>query len=52
MVRRDDNGELIWQHHYIDYICHECGLGIAEEYICCPYCGTYIDWSDEKDGNQ
>lgn len=52
MVRRDDNGEPIWQHHYIDYICHECGLGIAEEYICCPYCGTYIDWSEEKDGNQ
>lgn len=52
MVRRDDNGEPIWQHHYIDYICSECGLGIAEEYICCPYCGTYIDWSEKKDGNQ
>ena len=50
MVRRDDNGEPIWQHHYIDYICHECGLGIAEAYICCPYCGTYIDWSEEKMG--
>lgn len=45
MVDSDDNGEPIWEH---DYICSECGLGIAGEYICCPYCGTYIDWSEEE----
>ena len=45
MVGSDDNGEPIWKH---DYICPECGLGIAGEYICCPYCGTYIDWSEEE----
>ena len=45
MVGRDDSGEPIWEH---DYICPECGLGIVGEYICCPYCGTYIDWSEEE----
>ena len=37
MVGRDDDGNPIWEN---DYICHECGMGIIEEYICCPYCGT------------
>lgn len=48
MVGRDDNGNSIWEH---DYVCSECGMGIAEEYICCPYCGTYINWS-EVTGNE
>ena len=42
MVGRDDDGNPIWAH---DYVCPECGMGIAGEYICCPYCGTYVDWS-------
>ncbi len=46
MAGRDDAGEPIWEH---DYVCPDCGFGIAGEYICCPYCGTYIDWSDERE---
>lgn len=46
MAGRDDEGEPIWEH---DYVCPDCGLGISGEYICCPYCGTYIDWSDERE---
>ena len=46
MVVRDDDGSHIWES---DYICYECGMGITREYICCPYCGTYIDWSKEGD---
>lgn len=46
MVVRGDDGSRIWES---DYICHECGMGITREYICCPYCGTYIDWSKEGD---
>ena len=42
MVGTDDDGNPIWAH---DYVCPECGMGIAMEYICCPYCGMYIDWS-------
>ena len=42
MVGRDDDGNPIWAH---DYACPECGMGIAGEYICCPYCGTYVDWN-------
>lgn len=45
MVGRDDNGEPIWDS---DYACPECGLGIADEYICCPYCGQVIDWGEEE----
>lgn len=45
MVGRDDDGNPIWMH---DYACPECGLGIEEEYICCPYCGTYINWDEVK----
>lgn len=45
MIGKDDNGEPIWEH---DYVCPECGSGIAEEFVCCPYCGTYIDWSEDK----
>lgn len=46
MAGRDDEGEPIWEH---DYVCPDCGLGISGEYICCPYCGTYIDWSGENE---
>lgn len=30
---------------YRDYRCGSCGMGVAEEYICCPYCGQKLDWS-------
>lgn len=45
MLGRDDEGNPIWE---TDYMCAECGMGIAEEYVCCPYCGQAIDWSDEE----
>ena len=44
MVGRDDDGNPIWE---TDYVCAECGMGIAPEYVCCPYCGNAIDWSEE-----
>ena len=43
MVGRDDDGNPIWEN---DYACAECGMGIAPEYVCCPYCETVIDWSE------
>lgn len=27
-----------------DYRCTECGFGVAEEYVCCPYCAAELDW--------
>ncbi len=27
-----------------DYRCGVCGMGIAREYKCCPYCENVIDW--------
>lgn len=33
-------GELIGR----DYRCGRCGMGVAEEWVCCPYCGGWIDW--------
>lgn len=47
MVGRDDKGNPIWVH---DYVCSECGMGIAGEYICCPYCGQAIQWNNENLG--
>lgn len=44
MVGRDDDGNPIWEN---DYECAECGMGIEPEYVCCPYCETVIDWSEE-----
>lgn len=35
-------GELVGK----DYRCSECGMGVAEGYICCPYCGQLLDWSE------
>lgn len=26
-----------------DYRC-TCGYGVAEEYVCCPYCGAILNW--------
>lgn len=41
MVGYDGKGNPIWVS---DYVCPICGAGVAEEYICCPYCGTGLDW--------
>lgn len=45
MVGRDDDGNPIWE---TDYVCAECGMGIAPEYVCCPYCRQDIDWSENN----
>lgn len=45
MVGRDDDGNPIWE---TDYVCSECGMGVAGEYICCPYCGQAIKWESEE----
>lgn len=26
-----------------DYQCAECGCGVDEAYVCCPYCGSELD---------
>jgi len=35
-----------------DYRCGnpDCGYGVAEEYVACPYCGSELDWKrlDER----
>lgn len=38
----DDDGNPIWE---TDYICSECEMGLAREYVCCPYCGQAINWN-------
>ena len=32
-----------------DYRCPECGYGVSEEYVCCPYCGNDLDWEKVKE---
>lgn len=27
-----------------DFRCAECGMGVAQEYACCPYCKCELDW--------
>ena len=27
-----------------DFRCAECGMGVAREYSCCPYCKCELDW--------
>lgn len=41
LVGHDDDGNAIWA---TDFVCPECGMGIAEEYVCCPYCGKTFNW--------
>ena len=28
-----------------DYECGNCGAGVAEDYVCCPWCGAELDWN-------
>lgn len=37
----DDDGEPLWKE---DYNCPECGCGVEESYVCCPYCGQVLEW--------
>lgn len=27
-----------------DYRCPICGYGVADDYVCCPHCGTELEW--------
>ena len=27
-----------------DFRCAKCGMGVALEYACCPYCKCELDW--------
>ena len=31
-----------------EYCCSECGFSVADNYICCPYCGSELDWEFDK----
>lgn len=35
-----------------DYRCTECGLGVADNYVSCPYCGSELDWENVKKPSQ
>lgn len=41
------NGEDI-KNTENDYRCPVCGMGISEEYKCCPYCMSEFDWDKVK----
>lgn len=31
-----------------DYRCPKCGYGISEDYVCCPYCSSELNWQRVK----
>lgn len=35
-----------------DYICTECGLEVADNYVYCPYCGSEFAWNKVKKPSQ
>lgn len=36
----DPDSELI-----PDWQCSNCGYGVADDYVACPHCGSWLDWS-------
>lgn len=34
-----------------DYACPECGMGVADNYSFCPYCGAEFDWKHESEAS-
>lgn len=28
-----------------DWRCPNCGYGVADNYVACPHCGSWFDWS-------
>lgn len=28
-----------------DWRCPNCGYGVADDYVACPHCGSWFDWS-------
>ena len=35
-----------------EYRCSECGFGVSDNYICCPYCGSELVWDKVKKPSQ
>ena len=35
-----------------DYQCSECGCGVDKAYVCCPYCGSELDWDKVRKPSQ
>lgn len=35
-----------------DYRCPECGMGVGDNYVCCPYCGSELAWGKTKKPSQ
>ena len=33
---------------YVDWRCPSCSMGVAEEYVCCPYCGQRLKFETKK----
>ena len=35
-----------------DYRCTGCGYGVDKAYVCCPYCGSELDWDKVRKPSQ
>lgn len=31
-----------------DWRCPSCGYGVADDYVACPHCGSWLDWSQAE----
>jgi hypothetical protein len=29
-----------------NFECETCGFSVAAEWVCCPYCGKWLDWDN------
>lgn len=43
---------MIHGERVLDYRCpnKNCGMGVAEDYICCPHCGQRIKFNPDTTG--
>lgn len=41
------NGE-----RFNEWSCPKCGMGVSEDYICCPYCGQKIKFEEPPKVNK
>lgn len=35
-----------------EYRCSECGCEVDITYVCCPYCGSELDWDKARKPSQ
>ena len=35
-----------------DYRCTGCGYGVDKAHVCCPYCGSELDWDKVRKPSQ